>query len=240
MAVKKAEYHFQRKDDVYTVWVGKFASLQSGDSGKQLLSQATVQRKASVNYLMLDDFASNILMELAIMIAVIHLSVGFLRYLRRHMAGLGWIAFMVGGYLYFPLFLKATSLIHFMGWLSPELGGIIGKQLMFGGLAFAFLAALIQKGKRGLSELSHLVQVFADVLSYLRLYALGLAAAIMASTFNEEGKALGYVAGAVVILFGHSINIMLSFMGGVIHGLRLNFLEWYHYCFEGGGRLFGP
>jgi V/A-type H+-transporting ATPase subunit I len=29
-------------------------------------------------------------------------------------------------------------------------------------------------------------------------------------------------------------------MGGVIHGLRLNFLEWYHYSFEGGGKRFNP
>jgi V/A-type H+-transporting ATPase subunit I len=62
----------------------------------------------------------------------------------------------------------------------------------------------------------------------------------MASTFNQEGSALGLAIGVVIILIGHTMNIGLSFMGGVIHGLRLNFLEWYHYCFTGGGRLFKP
>ena len=36
------------------------------------------------------------------------------------------------------------------------------------------------------------------------------------------------------------MNLGLGLMSGIIHGLRLNFLEWYHYCFEGGGRLFKP
>jgi V/A-type H+-transporting ATPase subunit I len=43
-----------------------------------------------------------------------------------------------------------------------------------------------------------------------------------------------------VIILGHGINISLGLMAGVIHGLRLNFIEWYHYSFEGGGRFFNP
>ena len=54
------------------------------------------------------------------------------------------------------------------------------------------------------------------------------------------GIIIGLVVGSVVILAGHSINIALGTMGGVIHGLRLNFIEWYHYSFEGEGRLFNP
>ena len=100
--------------------------------------------------------------------------------------------------------------------------------------------ALIQRGWKGLNEIANLVTVFADVLSYLRLYALSLAGAIMAETFNTEGAGLGLFIGFIIILIGHSVNIGLSFMGGVIHGLRLNFLEWYHFCFYGGGRLFKP
>ncbi|MFS8563708.1 MAG: hypothetical protein LVR00_05075 [Rhabdochlamydiaceae bacterium] len=91
-----------------------------------------------------------------------------------------------------------------------------------------------------MGEISSVIQIFVDVLSYLRLYALSLAAAIMASTFNQEGSALGLVFGAVAIFLGHCINISVGFMGGIIHGLRLNFLEWYHHCFDGGGKLFKP
>jgi V/A-type H+-transporting ATPase subunit I len=62
----------------------------------------------------------------------------------------------------------------------------------------------------------------------------------MASTFNNLGEVLGFFIGFVVVLLGHSVNIFLGIMGGVIHGLRLNFLEWYHYSFQGGGKLFNP
>ena len=62
----------------------------------------------------------------------------------------------------------------------------------------------------------------------------------MAQTFNDLGQALGFAAGMLVILLGHGVNVLLSIMGGTIHGLRLNFLEWYRYSFEGGGKLFEP
>ena len=62
----------------------------------------------------------------------------------------------------------------------------------------------------------------------------------MAETFNELGEAVGFAAGAFVILLGHGVNISLGIMAGMIHGLRLNFIEWYHYCFDGSGRLLRP
>lgn len=44
----------------------------------------------------------------------------------------------------------------------------------------------------------------------------------------------------LIAVFGHLLNIALCLMGGVIHGLRLNFLEWYRWCFDGSGRKFVP
>jgi V/A-type H+-transporting ATPase subunit I len=189
---------------------------------------------------MTDEFTGNIILEITILIGIIHISCAFLRYLRRNYAGLGWIAFMIGGYLFFPSMLNATTILEFMGWVSKPIAAAFGLQCLYGGIGFALISAVIQHRWKGLGEIANMVQVFADVLSYLRLYALSLAGSIMASTFNQEGAALGLFAGFIVILAGHGINMSLSFMGGVIHGLRLNFLEWYHYCFDGGGRLFKP
>ena len=84
------------------------------------------------------------------------------------------------------------------------------------------------------------IQVFADILSYLRIFALGLAGSIMSSTINQLSSQMPLFIGIITIIFAHTINILLSIMGGTIHGLRLNFLEWYHYSFEGGGRPFKP
>jgi len=99
----------------------------------------------------------------------------------------------------------------------------------------------------GLNGLLGAVQVFSDVLSYLRLFALGIATVYMSQTFNSlaEGisgsvPVLGYVLAVLVLLAGHLVNFLLGIMGGVIHGLRLNFLEWYRWCFEGDGLPFKP
>lgn len=240
MAKRKAEYHMAEKDDVYEEWVGKYPSLKEAKTGQAFIQGGAVQKNGLSSYPILEEFAGNILLELSLFIGVVHLTLAFLRYLRRNISGLGWIAVMIGGYLYAPSILNATSFVNFMGWVDKPLATAIGTQLIYGGIGFAVLAAIAQRGWKAWVEIMNLVQVFSDVLSYVRLYALSFAGGIMASTFNQEGSALGLVAGAVVILAGHCVNFSLGLMGGVIHGLRLNFLEWYHYCFEGSGRLFKP
>jgi len=240
LAVKKAEYHLNIKDDVQKQWVAKFSNLTNVKTGQEFLDGAVSEEKGRISYEMFDAFSDSILLEFSLIIGVIHIAFSFLRYLFRHWAGIGWIAFMVGCYLYFPETLNATSLLHFLGFVDKQTGNELGLQLIYSGVIAALFLALVQKRLKGLGEIANMVQVFADVLSYLRLYALGLAGSIMASTFNEIGQDVGLFIGWIVILFGHSVNILLGLMAGVIHGLRLNFIEWYHYCFDGGGRLFNP
>ena len=67
-----------------------------------------------------------------------------------------------------------------------------------------------------------------------------MAGAIVASTINDMASNLPIVLSILLLIVGHSMNIVLGVMGGVIHGLRLNFLEFYHYSFEGGGKKFEP
>jgi V/A-type H+-transporting ATPase subunit I len=237
---KKADFHLGQKDDVYDFWVEKYPIIAKASSGKDMLQMVTAQKKGITSYPIIDEFTGNIILEFTLILGIVHISVSFLRYLRRHIAGLGWVCFMIGGYLFFPMMLHATTIPEFMGWISKPISAAFGLQCLYGGIGFALIVAIIQHRLKGLGEIANMVQVFADVLSYLRLYALSLAGAIMASTFNQEGSALGLFAGFIVIIAGHGINILLAVMGGVIHGLRLNFLEWYHYCFDGGGRLFNP
>jgi V/A-type H+-transporting ATPase subunit I len=235
LSVKKADYHLAHQDDVYQFWVSKFSGLAHVTSGQEFLDMAVVKKANHLNYEVLNAFSDSILLEFSLLIGVIHISLSLLRYLWRHWAGIGWVTFMVGAYMYFPLILKATSLIHFVGLVDKPTGEAIGIQLIYTGIAVALFLALLQKRLKGIGEVATLIQVFADVLSYLRLYALGLAGAIMAETFNEIGLSIGLFLGVLVILVGHGVNIMLGIMAGMIHGLRLNFIEWYHYCFDGEG-----
>jgi V/A-type H+/Na+-transporting ATPase subunit I len=89
----------------------------------------------------------------------------------------------------------------------------------------------------GVKNLMAVSAAFGDTLSYLRLFALGLSGAQLASTFNKLAVdsvqafgALGLILAIVIILVGHSLNFVLGIMGGVIHGLRLNCIEFFNWC----------
>jgi V/A-type H+-transporting ATPase subunit I len=92
----------------------------------------------------------------------------------------------------------------------------------------------------------NLISNFVDVVSYVRLYAVGMATFAVASAFNEMGAALlggvlGTLAGALVIFFGHTLNIMLASMGVLVHGVRLNTLEFAtHLGLQWSGVPFNP
>lgn len=240
MAVLKADYHLERRDATYQKWINNIPALQSATTGKEFLEKGVQVINGKTKYTVRDDFVDGIFLELALLIGVIHIALSLLRYCMREWANIGWFAAVIGGYLFFPIFLKTTSILHFLHVVKPEFAGVFGKQLLFFGIGLAVVLALIQKRLRGLGEITNSVQIFGDVLSYLRLYALALASAILAQTANNMGANVGWFFGILVILFGHGINIALGLMSAVIHGLRLNFIEWYHYSYEGGGKLFVP
>lgn len=241
MAVKKADYHIRVKDETYDEYVKLYPAVGEASTGQEFLMKGTRENDGEIQHTVMEDFYDTALLEFSLFIGTIHLLLSFVRYLGRNWTGFGWILFLVGGYLFFPKFVEATSLVQYLGWFSKENAYFYGKQMLFAGLALVFILALIQKRKIGaaLHELTNSVQVFADVLSYLRLYALALAGIVMAETFNSLGAAVG-IFGVFIIIAGHAINLSLAIMSGTIHGLRLNFLEWYHYSFEGGGRTFNP
>ncbi len=240
LAKKKAEYHLEQKDTVYKEYKERYPKLANVQNGHEFLITAAKEKEGKMEYEALKEFYDAILMEISLLVGVIHITLSFFRMLFRNWAGFGWIAFMIGGYLFFPSILSATSLLNFLYLIPKPLSYLWGERLLYGGLIAAPIIAIIQHRLSGLHEIMNVIQIFADVLSYLRLYALGLAGMIMANTFNQIGISLGLGIGFLVIIVGHGMNIILGIMGGVIHGLRLNFLEWYHYCFEGGGKKFNP
>jgi V/A-type H+-transporting ATPase subunit I len=240
MASKKAEYHLEQRDDVYEEYVKEFPAVATATDGHDFLVKTRTEKNGLVKYPALETFYDNILMEIALLVGIIHISLSFLRYMCRNWSGLGWILFMWGGYFYFPKMLNATIIPNFMHILSKPMAHFLGEYMLYSGIIIALTIAVIQKKWGAIHELMNMIQIFGDVLSYIRLYALALAGMMVASTFNDLGVSVGIIGGIFIILFGHLTNVSLSIMGGVIHGLRLNFLEWYHYSFEGGGRLFNP
>ena len=75
-----------------------------------------------------------------------------------------------------------------------------------------------------------LVSNFVDVVSYLRLFAVGTAGFQVAKAFNEMALAgsgvLAGLTGSLILFFGHGLNVLLCAMGVLVHGVRLNTLEF--------------
>jgi V/A-type H+-transporting ATPase subunit I len=91
--------------------------------------------------------------------------------------------------------------------------------------------------------------LLGDVLSYLRLYALGLAGSMLGMAFNDMGKmVLGdgsswvlWIPFILLVLVGHTLNIAMCALGAFVHPLRLNFLEFFKNSgYEATGRNYNP
>lgn len=99
----------------------------------------------------------------------------------------------------------------------------------------------------GVLALANVSKLFGDVLSYMRLFALGLASASLGLTFNElaanalhSSPGIGVLSATLIFVLGHAVNLMLAIMSGVVHGLRLNFIEFYNWGEPGEGVCYQP
>jgi len=88
---------------------------------------------------------------------------------------------------------------------------------------------------------------FGDILSYIRLFALGVSSAILGFVINSIGqqflsiKIVGPVIFIVFMLAGHALNIALGALSGFVHPLRLTFVEFFNNAgFSGPGMEYKP
>jgi V/A-type H+-transporting ATPase subunit I len=88
-----------------------------------------------------------------------------------------------------------------------------------------------------------------DILSYIRLFALGLAGSLLGGAFNQIAfmvkgdppSIIGYFFMVVILIIGHSINLGLAALSAFVHPLRLILLEFYKSVgFTGGGLVYSP
>lgn len=90
--------------------------------------------------------------------------------------------------------------------------------------------------------------LLGDILSYVRLFALGLSGGILATVFNSlatgmspDNVVLGPIIMALIFVIGHSINIFMNVLGAMVHPMRLTFVEFFKNAgYEGGGREYKP
>jgi V/A-type H+-transporting ATPase subunit I len=85
-----------------------------------------------------------------------------------------------------------------------------------------------------------LLGAFGNVLSYLRLAAVGLASTYLAEVANQLGARGPLLLGVVVATLFHALNLALAAFSPTIQALRLHYVEFFGQFYEGGGRLFAP
>ncbi len=209
------------------------------------------------------------MMLLAASIGVFHLMIANLINAYRAMGTsralghLGWAFALVGGLV---LAIAKMADPPLMPWIAARLGSAaetfgpqlasVGWFVLIGGLSGVFLFTsdrpLFSSDWRdwawrpleGVLGLTNVSKAFGDALSYLRLFALGLASAKLAVTFNGlaseamEISGIGILVGSLIFLAGHTLNLMLGIVGGVVHGLRLNCIEFFSWSLTDEGYPF--
>ncbi|MCF6205026.1 MAG: ATPase [Methylococcaceae bacterium] len=204
----------------------------------------------SLKILDINDFDS--MMRLSIAVGAIHIILANLikvyqsKTKKDMVAALGWICLVVGGFL---LWLVKS------GVLNDQLLNKVAISLLIMGsglLLFFSSERIIKKPSDaflkildGLKNITGITKIFGDILSYMRLFALGLASTSLALTFNQlaeqvysSASGLGLLSSILILILGHSLNLMLCLMSGVVHGLRLNFIEFYNWSVSDEGYAF--
>jgi V/A-type H+-transporting ATPase subunit I len=189
------------------------------------------------------------MMQISVGIGVLHLVLANAQMLliqgwsRAGRVALGWILVMLAGY---ALWLAGDAHPQWARLSSYAIGAsLLGILLLASDRPLDSPAALAWRLLDGFTDLTGITKVFGDVLSYLRLFALGLASASLALTFNglaaqvrSEVEGLGLLLAILILLIGHALNLALGVMSGVVHGLRLNFIEFYNWALSGEGYPF--
>lgn len=177
----------------------------------------------------LSERSRTLLMHMSFTMGAIHLSIAQLWQAARYWPDLraigrvGWALFICGMYGVVRMFVLRAP----MGWDTPW------PMLLIVGAA---LAVIFHQPSRNVPMMLALglanfplsmLSTFSDVISYVRLMAVGLASTVLASSFNDLAMGMTYRPATVLVLvFGHTLNVGLVLIALFAHGVRLNMLEF--------------
>jgi V/A-type H+-transporting ATPase subunit I len=182
-----------------------------------------------------------LLKKLCFLLGAFHISTAHLWKIRRKsfaldsLSEVGWILFAWAMYgLICVLVLGDPQ----PGWMLPLFGVSVALILFFTSPSWnIFLAVAKGLGAIALSAAGFL----SDIISYIRLWAVGLASGILAASFNELATPLPLLLAAAVLVGAHLLNIGLCLVAVFAHGVRLNLLEFSnHMGMEWSGREYQP
>ena len=196
----------------------------------------------------------NIQMLLALAIGVFHIclamtvkAIGYTKRFgfRQNLSTWGWLLLIVGGLI--TAILAAGKLI------SPEATKWV--VIVIGTLSALGIYIFNTPGRNPLMNIgaglwdtyNMATGILGDVLSYIRLFALGLAGGMLGQAFNNLAEMVRgdsivtWLPFVLILLFGHVLNILMSSLGAFVHPLRLTFVEYFKNAgYEGQGEKYNP
>ncbi len=198
-------------------------------------------------------------MILALAIGVVHISVAmtvkainntFFFGFKESLSAWGWWLVVVGGVIVGTLSFLSVIPADVSKWALIAIGGLgaVGIYLLnsFERNVFLNIGA-------GLWDTYNMASgLLGDILSYIRLFALGLAGGMLGETFNSlalmlvegqegVGAVFGWIGFGLIIVFGHTLNIAMSCLSAFVHPLRLTFVEYFKNAgYDGKGVEYKP
>ena len=198
----------------------------------------------------------DVMMVLALVIGVVHIilamTIKAISYTKRDgfkntVSTWGWLLLIVGGICTAILAMTFSLPTETVKWTLIGIGAVSALGI------FVFNTPgrnpLINVGAGLWDTYQMSTGLLGDVLSYIRLYALGLAGGMLGAAFNQLGaQVLGenpnvgtWIGFILIVTFGHILNLLMACLGAFVHPLRLSFVEYFKNAgYEGSGKLYQP
>lgn len=179
--------------------------------------------------------------QISLMLGIVHINLGLGIAAYQHLKDKDYRSFAFEEGVWFIIQpVAAVLLAEFFGW------AVIGAPLLYAAYAGAIAGLAMLFYYRGAMGFFRLTGFLGDWLSYVRILALALATGGIAMTINIlSGLIAGIhvamiVPAAIIFLGGHFFNLVIQSLGGVIHAIRLQYIEFFGKFYTGGGRTFAP
>jgi V/A-type H+/Na+-transporting ATPase subunit I len=179
--------------------------------------------------------AAEYIMYICFILGIIQLSlaciINFIRQIPqlKSFAQLGWLSMLIGLY---TLTLKLVLNKVFPSWGIYAIIGGLAVIVIFGEQSKSqnFMLGLL-KGFSGLfTTFLDSISAFSNIISYIRLFAVGMSSVAIASSFNTIASGfpggIAIIGAILILLIGHGLNIAMGLLSVIVHGVRLNMLEF--------------
>ena len=176
------------------------------------------------------------LMQFCFTLGLIQLTIGHIISIVRNIRSpqilghVGSIAMLCGMYVVVLSLVVSAERYRINQPVMVAIGGGFALNFIFSNYQTGIGQSIVDSLKNIITMFLGVVNVFADIMSYIRLWAVGLAGSAISATVNQmAGPALGsflIFLGVLLLFFGHGLNYIMNVLSVIVHGVRLNTLEF--------------